>query len=85
MNDRNIKQNEIEKDMMKPFPDIMTEEELIRYLRIPEVSTAKDLGYVIENLRRMHGLPCVHICRKPLYPLKSVLQWIDQQCELEKK
>jgi hypothetical protein len=63
---------------------LMTEEELIEFLRIPEISKAKNHGYVIENLRRMHDLPCVHICRQPLYPLKSVLEWLDQQVEKEK-
>ena len=65
-------------------PALMTEGELIQFLRIPEVSKAKDLGHVIENLRRMHGLSCIHISRQPLYPLKSVLEWIDQQVEKEK-
>jgi hypothetical protein len=67
-----------------PYPELMTEKELILFLRIPDISKAKDYGYVIENLKRMHDLPCVHICRKPLYPLKSVLEWIEQQCEKEK-
>jgi len=66
------------------MPELMTENELIDFLRIPEVSKAKDRRYAIENLRRMHDLPCVHICRKPLYPLKSILEWIDQQVEKEK-
>ena len=68
-----------------PYPALMTEKELIAFLRIPDISRAKDYGYVIENLKRMHDLPCVHICRKPLYPLKSVLEWVDQQCEKGKR
>ena len=72
-------------DGFVPCSQLLTEEELIRFLRIPEISKAKDYGYVIENLKRMHGLSCIHICRKPLYPLKSVLEWINQQCEKEKK
>ena len=67
-----------------PCPELMTEEKLIRFLRIPEVSKAKDFGCVIENLKRMRGLPRVHICRKPLYPLKSVLEWVYEQVEKEK-
>jgi len=66
------------------MPELMTENELIDFLRIPEISNAKNLSHVIENLKRMHDLPCVHICRKPLYPLKSVLEWIEQQVEKEK-
>ena len=67
------------------MPELMTENELIDFLRIPEISNAKNLSHVIENLKRMHDLPCVHICRKPLYPLKRVLEWIEQQVEKEKR
>jgi len=67
------------------MPELMTENELIDFLRIPEVSKAQNLSHVIENLKRMHDLPCVHICRKPLYPLRSVLEWIEQQVEKGKK
>jgi hypothetical protein len=63
---------------MQPYPDIMTEEELIRYLRIPEVSRASDYHNVIENLRRMHALPYIHICRQPLYPLEAVVKWVKE-------
>ena len=66
------------------MPELMTENELIDFLRIPEISNAQNLSHVIENLKRMHDLPCVHICRKPLYPLKNVLEWVDQQFEKEK-
>ena len=38
-------------------PVVMTEEELIRFLRIPEISTASNHRHVIENLKRKHGLP----------------------------
>jgi hypothetical protein len=40
----------------------MTEDELIAYLRIPEVSKSKDYHNVVENLKRMHQLPRIHIC-----------------------
>jgi hypothetical protein len=64
----------------QPVPDLMTEEELIRYLRIPEVSKAQKYRYVIENLKRMHDLPCMHLCRQPLYPRKSIEEWILLRC-----
>ena len=67
---------------MQPYPDIMTEEELIRYLRIPEVSKAADFHNVIENLRRMHDLPYIHICRQPLYPLEAVIKWVEENTKL---
>ena len=56
--------------------DLMTEPELIDYLRIPEVSKAKDYHNVIANLTRMHDLPRIHICGKPLYPREAIQEWI---------
>jgi hypothetical protein len=47
-----------------PCPAVMTEEELIRFLRIPEISTASSHRHVIENLKRKHGLPRIHLCGK---------------------
>ena len=60
------------------WPDLMTEQELIVYLRIPEVSRASDYRNVVENLKRVHGLPRIHLCGKPLYPRKAVREWIEQ-------
>lgn len=58
------------------YYDLMTEDELIQFLRIPEVSSSKDYHNVVENLKRMHDLPRIHICGKPLYPLEAVKEWI---------
>jgi hypothetical protein len=66
-------------DGFTPCPELMTEEELIRFLRIPLVSKTQNHGYVIENLKRMHDLPCIHICKKPLYPLNAVRKWIEEK------
>ena len=66
------------------FPDLLTEEELIKFLRIPEVSKANDYHNVIENLKRMHDLPCIHICRQPLYPIEAIRRWIEDKTILEK-
>lgn len=59
-------------------PDLMTEEELIEFLRIPEVSDAKDPHNVVENLKRSRDLPRFHISNKTLYPRKAVLEWIEE-------
>lgn len=59
-----------------PRPELMTEVELIEFLRIHEVSDSKNYHNVIENLKRMHGLPRIHLCGKPLYPLEAVKEWI---------
>jgi hypothetical protein len=62
-----------------PCPELLTEEELVAFLRIPEVSNAADYHNVIENLKRMHGLPRIHICGKPLYPLQAIQRWIEEK------
>lgn len=65
--------------------ELMTEAELVAYLRIPEVSNSKDYHNVIDNLRRTHHLPCIHICKKPLYPLEAVRQWVLDKAEMEQR
>ena len=67
------------------FSELMTEAELVDFLRIPVISSAKDYGYVIENLKRMHDLPCIHICKKPLYPLNAVRIWVDEKLLKERR
>ncbi len=61
-----------------PWPTVMTEEELIQFLRIPEVSTATDYRNVIENLKRKHSLPRIHLCGKTVYLTDSVKQWLQR-------
>jgi len=61
------------------FPEIMSQPELIEYLRIPEVSTAGDYSNVVDNLRRSHGLPCSHISKQPLFPLEAIRQWVREK------
>jgi len=60
------------------FPTIMTEDELIRFLRIPEISNAANHRHVIENLKRKHGLPRIHLCGKTVYLTDSVKQWLQR-------
>jgi hypothetical protein len=62
-----------------PCPTVMTEDELIRFLRIPEISTAANHHHVIENLKRAHGLPRIHLCGKTVYLTDAVKQWLQQQ------
>ena len=66
------------------YPDLLTEEELIKFLRIPSVSKANDYHNVISHLKRVHNLPCIHICRQPLYPTEAVRRWIGEKTVLEK-
>ena len=62
-----------------PCPIVMTEGELIQFLRIPEVSNATNHRHVIENLKRLRNLPRIHICNKTLYPKEAILEWLRQQ------
>ena len=59
--------------------ELMTEAELVQFLRIPEISNSKNYHNVIENLKRMHDLPRIHICGKPLYPREAIREWIRQK------
>ena len=61
------------------FPELMTETELMHFLRIPDVSNCAKPQNVIENLKRFHHLPCIHISRRPLYPLAAVRRWVEDK------
>ena len=61
------------------FPHLMTENDLIQFLRIPQLSTATDYHNVIKNLIRFRDLPRIQICNKLLFPKKAVLEWIDKE------
>jgi hypothetical protein len=66
-------------------PLLLTEDELIDLLRIPEISKAEDYHHVIQNLMRMHDLPCIHISKTPLYPFEAVRQWIMEKVRKEQR
>ena len=67
----------------KPVPDLLTEEELIEFLRIPLVSTSKDYHNVVQNLIRFRDLPRIQIGKKLLFPRRAVLEWIQKQTKWE--
>jgi hypothetical protein len=67
-----------------PISELMTEAEVIHFLRIPEISNSKDYHNVIEHLKRNRGLPKIHICRKALYPRKAVLEWMEKETDAGK-
>ena len=60
-----------------PCPTVMTEEELICFLRIPEISRSRNHRNVIENLKRRYGLPRIHLCGKTVYLTDSVKAWLE--------
>ncbi|TKJ35799.1 MAG: hypothetical protein CEE38_14440 [Planctomycetes bacterium B3_Pla] len=76
---------EKEKSQIDGFPEIMVQSELIEYLRIPEVSKADNYDNVVGNLKRMHDLPCIHICKQPLYPIDAVRRWVEEKAEKEQR
>lgn len=63
----------------RPVPDLMTQDEVILYLRIPEISEAKDYNNAIDNLKRMRDLPRIPLCNTILFPREAVLEWIRNQ------
>ena len=62
-----------------PCPELMTEQELILFLRIPEISKANNGHNVIANLKRMHDLPRIHLCGRTLYPTREIQRWITEK------
>jgi hypothetical protein len=64
--------------------ELMTEAEVIHFLRIPEISNSKDYHNVIEHLKKFRGLPRIHICRRALYPKRAVLQWLEKETDVGK-
>ena len=66
------------------YSELLTEDELIRFLRIPEISKSKDYHNVIEHLKKVRGLPRIHICHKVLYPKKAVLEWVEKETDVGK-
>lgn len=61
------------------IPELLTEEELVIFLRIPQVSKSKDYHNVILNLIRFRNLPRIQIGKKLLFPKKTILEWIDKE------
>lgn len=61
------------------YQDLLTKEELSKYLRIPEVSDLQDYHNVVEHLKRVQDLPRIHICKKTLYPLEAVRDWLEKE------
>jgi len=76
---------EKDKSQVDGFQELMTEQELIYFLRIPEVSKTGKYENVVGNLKRMHDLPCIHLCKQPLYPIDAVRKWIAEKVEKERK
>jgi hypothetical protein len=66
------------------YPSLMTEKELILFLRIPDISGSENYHNVVEHLKKVRGLPRIHICHKVLYPQKAVLEWVEKETDAGK-
>ena len=62
-----------------PYPDLLTEQELVQFLRIPEASTSSDYHNVVKNLIRFRDLPRIKIGKKLLFPRRAILEWIENE------
>lgn len=62
------------------YPVLMTESELFQFLRLDVIGKGKPKN-IIDNLKRLRKLPCIHISRQPLYPSEAVRQWILEQAQ----
>jgi hypothetical protein len=62
-----------------PCPALLTEAELILFLRIPEISKAENYSNVIANLKRRQELPRIYLCSKTLYPTREIMKWIVEK------
>ena len=70
-----------ENSYFAPSMSLLTEDELIEFLRIPQISKAKNYHNVIAHLKRYRNLPCIHLCRQPLYPAQAILRWIEEKTQ----
>ena len=78
-----VQQNDCERNCCH-YPPLMTEAELIEFLRIPEISGSQNHHNVVEHLKKARGLPRIHICHKVLYPQKAVLEWVEKETDAGK-
>jgi len=62
-----------------PCPELMTESELIQFLRIPEISGSTNYHNVIEHLKKHRNLPRIYICNTAMYPKKAIMEWIEKE------
>jgi len=58
-------------------PTVMTEGALIKSLRIPEISNARNCQNVVKSLQRTRGLPRIHLCGKAVYLTDAVKAWLE--------
>ncbi len=62
-----------------PAQELMTLDEVIDFLRIPEISKSKDHHNVVRNLIRFRDLPRIQICKKLLFPKEAILDWVKNE------
>jgi len=62
-----------------PTPELLTEDELAIFLRLPQISKSSNYHNVIKNLIRMRDLPRIQISNKILFPRQAILEWVEKQ------
>jgi len=62
-----------------PCPELLTEDELVLFLRIAEVTSSRNHHNVIKHLKRYRDLPRIRICNKVLYPTQAIRRWIENE------
>ena len=80
MSDTKLQPNFMEpKQGITTCHELMTMDECIEFLRIPEISKSGDHKNVIKNLIRFRHLPRIRICQTLLFPRQAVLEWIGKE------
>jgi hypothetical protein len=64
----------------EPVPDLLTEQEAIRYLRLDEVNISNPSA-TLRRYRNTGRLRAVQISKRVLYPLGSLKEFISVQQE----
>jgi len=64
----------------KPVPDLLTETEAIRYLRLDEVNI-KDPSATLRRYRAGGTLRAVQVSKQVLYPLSELQNFVNEQLE----
>ncbi len=63
-----------------PAPELLTEAEAVRFLRIDQMAV-KNPGSTLRRYRDCGQLKAIQISRELLYPLASLLEFIERQLE----
>lgn len=66
-----------------PAPPLLTEEELIRFLRLDEIKDNPKRTIGRYRGQRKNPMPCVQIGRHRRYPIGPLMLWVQRQAEVK--